>query len=99
MASKIEICLKCEKIDKRPILTDKGKAPMRIPVIYQDGHTISFQPHHPEYIINIVQDGEAVFTSVVPTDATQYDLPDYISGECVIQLLTGDYCFWAEIEL
>lgn len=99
MANKIEICLKCEKIDKRPILTDKGKTPVHIPVIYQDGHTISFQSHHPEYIINIVQDGEVVFTSVVPTDTTQYDLPDYISGKCVIQFLTENYCFWAEIEL
>ncbi|MBO5157465.1 MAG: hypothetical protein J6C05_10140 [Prevotella sp.] len=99
MASKIALCLKCEEIDKKPILPDRGKAPVRIPVIYQDGHTISFQPHHPEYIINIVHDGEVVFSSVVPTDATHYDLPDYISGECVIQFLTENYCFWAEIEL
>jgi len=99
MANKIEICLKCEKEDDVPIHKGKGKAPVRIPVIYQDGHTISFQPHHPEYIINIVQDGGVVFTSVVPADAAQYELPDYISGECIIQFLTGDYCFWAEIEL
>lgn len=99
MASKMEICLKCEGIDKKTILPNKGKAPICIPVIYQDEHILSFQPHHPEYIINIVQDGEVMFTSVIPADAAQFELPNYISGKCVIQFLTGDFCFWAEIEL
>lgn len=72
---------------------------MRMPEISLDGTTLSFQSHHPAYIINIVQDGEVVFSSIVPADAAQYELPDYISGECIIQFLTGDYCFWAEIEL
>lgn len=93
------LCLRCEKIDPKPIHTDKGKAPMRMPEISMDGTTLLFQPYHSEYIINIVQNGEVVFTSVVPADAAQYELPDYISGECVIQFLTGNYCFWAEIEL
>ena len=93
------LSLRCERMDKKSIHPDRGKAPMRMPEIGLDGTTLFFQPHHPEYIINIVQDGEVVFTSVVPADAAQYELPDYISGECIIQFLTGDYCFWAEIEL
>lgn len=93
------LCLRCERIDKKPIHPDRGKAPVRMPEISMDGTTLSFQPHHPEYIINIVQNGEVVLTSVVPADAAQFELPDYISGECVIQFLAGDYCFWAEIEL
>lgn len=86
-------------VDETPAYHGKGKAPVRIPVIYQDNHAFSFQSCHPEYIINIVQDGEVVFTSVVPADAAQFELPDYISGECIIQFMTGNYCFWAEIEL
>jgi len=70
-----------------------------MPVIWQGGHTFSLQPHHPEYIINIIQAGELVFSSVIPADASQYELPDYVSGECVIQTVKGNYCFWAEIEL
>lgn len=91
--------LSAREIDDTPAYHGKGKAPVRLPVIYQDNHTFSFQSHHPEYIINIVQDGEVVFTSVVPADAAQFELPDYISGKCVIQFLAGNYCFWAEIEL
>lgn len=37
---------------------------MRMPEISLDGTTLSFQPYHSEYIINIVQDGEVMFTSV-----------------------------------
>lgn len=93
------LSLRCERMDKKPIRTNMGKAPVRMPQISLDGTTLFFQPHHPEYIINIVQNGGVVFTSVVPADVTQYELPNYISGECIIQFLTGDYCFWAEIEL
>lgn len=99
MADKNEICLKCEREDNHPIYIGKSKAPICIPIIYKDGYIISFQSSHPEYIVNVVQDGEVVFSSVVPADATQYELPDYISGECVIQFLIGNYCYWAEIEL
>ena len=95
----IFLSLRCERMDKKPILPDKSKAPVRMPEICLDGTTLSFQPYHPEYIINIVQDGEVVFASVVPADATQFELPDYISGECIIQFMIGDYCFWGETEL
>lgn len=99
MANKTAICLNCERVDQHPIQKEKGKAPVRIPVISIDGTTLFFQSSHPEYIINIVQEGEVVFTSAVPADTTQYELPDYINGECVIEFMTGSYCFWGEIEL
>lgn len=101
-ASSYEGCpldLSVNIIDDTPIAHDKGKSPIRMPAIWQDGHTISFQSYHPEYIINIVQDGEMIFSSVIPADVALYDLPGYVSGECVIQFIRGNYCFWAEIEL
>lgn len=99
MADKIDFSLKCEREDEHAIDGGKKKFPIRMPVIYQDDHTLSFHFHHPEYIINIIQDGEVIFSSVISTDVAQYELPDYISGECIIQLIKNDYCFWAEIEL
>lgn len=98
-AEKNRLSLHCEKIDITPALPKGSKAPVRMPEISIDGTTLFFQSSHPEYIINIVQEGEVVFTSVVPADTTQYELPDYISGECVIEFMTGSYCFWGEIEL
>jgi len=91
--------LSFEIIDTSQMSHGVGKAPIRMPEIYQDGHTLSFNFNHTEYIINIVQDGEVVLSSVVPADAAQYELPGYVSGECVIQFIWGNYCFWAEIEL
>lgn len=43
---------RAQKVDKTPNIPDKGKAPRRMPVIYQDGYTLSLSSYHPEYIIN-----------------------------------------------
>ena len=80
-------------IDQIPNFPGKGKAPMRIPIIYIDGYTLSLPSSHPEYIINIVQDDEIVFTSVIPEGVTEYELPNYLCGECEIQFVCGNFCF------
>lgn len=97
-AEKMELCLKIERKDKSYVKDSNHKAPIRMPVIYQNDHILSFRFQHLEYILNIVQDDEVVFSAVVPADVTQYELPYYISGECTIQFIIGDYCFWTEIE-
>ncbi len=77
----------------------KRKHPPRIPVICQDNHILGFQLGHPEYIINIVQNEEVLFSSIIPVDITQYELPEYICGVCIIQIVKDNYCFWTEIVL
>ena len=96
---KIEIELGVEIIDDTPTHPAPGKAPIRKPSIYQECHTLAFSTAHPEYIINIVQDGEVVYSSVIPAGVTEYELPAYVNGECVIQLITGRFCFWGYILL
>ena len=59
----------------------------------------SFSASHPEYIINIVQDGEVVYSSLVSEGVTQHVLPSYLNGEYTIQLITGNFCFYGIIEL
>lgn len=51
-AERSTFMLREQKIDKTPSMPDRGKAPMRMPVIYQDGYTLSLSSFHPEYIIN-----------------------------------------------
>lgn len=97
MDDALDLCVSI--IDHTPSGPGKGKLPVHIPVIHQNGHTLCFQYAHPDYIINIMQDGEEVFSSVVTSDIVQYELPGYISGECIIHFVQGNHCFWAEIEL
>lgn len=98
-AEAMELCFRCEKIDFKPTIKDLPKAPPRIPKVNFDGCTLCFDPSHPECIINIVQDGEVVFTDIISSDVIQYNLPQYVKGNSVLQLIRGNYCFWAEIEL
>lgn len=98
-AEAMDIFFRCEKIDTKPTRNDFPKVPPCIPKVNIEGCTLCFETNHPEYIINIVQDDVVVFTALVHADATQYELPQYITGDCVLQLIRGNYCFWAEIEL
>lgn len=89
----VEIC------DDTPIMPGKEKAPLRMPRIYQDGYKLTLSSSHPEYIINIVQDDELVYSSVIPAGVTEFELPSYLSGECIIQFIKGRFCFWGNITL
>ena len=86
-------------IDEEPGITGPSKTIVRIPCIYQDGYKLSFSSFHPEYIINIVQDDEVVYSSVIPAGVTEFDLPSYLGGDCIIQFVKGRFCFWGEISL
>ena len=93
------IALDAEIVDDTPIYIGKGKAPMRMPRIYQDGYTLTLSSFHPEYIINIVQDGETVYTSIIPAGVTEFELPACISGECTVRFVSGRFCFTGYIVL
>jgi hypothetical protein len=92
-AKREQIVLGTSIIDQNPNIPGKGKAPLRVPVVYIDGYLLCLPPSHPEYIINIVQDDEIVFTSVIPEGVTEYELPNYLCGECEIQFVCGNFCF------
>lgn len=98
-AENILIDIAVEIFDDKPNAIGKGKAPLRIPRIYQDGYKLTFSSFHPEYIINIVQDDEVVYSSVIPAGVTEFELPSYLSGECTIQFIKGRFCFWGNISL
>ncbi len=98
-AEQEQIPLTAGGVDNTPSYPGKGKVPMRIPAIYIDGYTLNLSLSHPEYIINIVQDNEIVFSSVIPEGVTTFDLPEYIEGESMIQFITDRFCFTGYIEL
>ena len=86
-------------IDDLPAAPTVPKAPMRVPSVFRDGYLLTLSASHPEYIINIVQDDEMVFTSVIPAGVTEFELPAYIEGECQIQFVCGRFSFIGFINL
>lgn len=99
IAEKNRINLGSQKIDNKPTGEGHSKAPMRMPIIYHDGYTLSLSASHPEYIINILQDDEIIYTSIIPEGITEYELPSFLCGECEIQFVSGSFCFTGLIVL
>lgn len=99
LARRIPIGLEPSKFDDTPISSGHSKAPRRMPVIYLDGYTLSLSSFHPEYIINIVQDDEVVYSSLIPKGVTEHDLPGYLEGEYLIQFVSESNCFTGYIIL
>lgn len=94
------ISLDTEIVDDGPGMSEHGnKAPMRMPRIYQNGYTLTLSSFHPEYLINIIQDGEVVYTSIIPAGVTVFELPACISGECTVQFISGGFCLTGNIVL
>lgn len=98
-AEKQLVELEINIIDDHPVCPGKGKAPLRVPAIYQEGYTLYLPSFHPEYLINIVQGEEIVFTSIIPEDVAEYEMPAYLEGECHILFIYGSFCFTGYISL
>ena len=95
----IDLNVDVEYVDETPVYPGHNKAPIRMPRIYQDGYKFTLSSYHPEYIINILHDDELVYSSVILAGITEFELPSYLSGECIIQFVKGRFCFWGYISL
>lgn len=98
-AKSLPIRIYVQDVDGKPSAPDRQKAPMRMPIIYLEGYTLSLSSFHPEYIINIVQDDVVVYSSLIPEGVTEYDLPSYLEGEYLIQFVSESNCFTGYIIL
>ena len=99
-AEPVPITLIMEIIDDTPDYPTEKKIPMRHSHhVFVEDHTLSFPKFHSDYVINIVQDSEIVYTAIIPSDVPTFELPSTINGECTIQLLRGRFCFWGSISL
>ena len=92
-----QINLDLSIIDDSPTGHHHGKAPMRMPYIHQDGYMLALSNVHPEYIINIVQGEDVVFSTIIPEGVVTYELPAYLTGDYTIQFVSGNFCFYGFI--
>lgn len=78
--------------------TDIPRAPMRVPSLYIEGHTLSFDEFYLGYTLQLVQDDQVVYTYQILT-MDDLELPDTLSGEYEIQLAGPVYTFVGIVEL
>ena len=75
-------------------------APVRIPTIMINDHTLQFQTSLDGCEISLLDaDREPVYISMIPNGATSILLPNYLSGDYIIQITRGRLCFWGYIYL
>ena len=84
-----------------PAVPGHGKAPVEVPSLWQDGHELTFQSMHPDYAIDIVQNGIVAYSVDVDESTTAIVLPSWLSGDCEILLYPedNDYYFYGVISL
>ena len=75
-------------------------APVRIPTVILNNHTLQFQTSLEGCEVSLLDaDGEPVYISMIPNETTCLTLPNYLSGEYIIQIVRGKYCFWEYVNI
>lgn len=92
-------------IPLRPIKTTpnnsgRPRTPVCVPTIYLDGHTLFFETSCDGCTLQLFdEDGNVVYSLVIPTGTTSLTLPATLTGNYEIQIIRGDFTFVGEIEL
>ena len=86
--------------DYTPISHGHPKTPITTPKVYIDDYTLLFEANHPEYVLNIKDEGDnVVYTTTVYSTQTQVVLPSILSGDYKIELVMGYRLFKGWINL
>ena len=76
------------------------KAPVQVPSVSLDDHTLYFFTPCDGCTLNLVDENDVVvYTLVIPAGTTSLVLPATLSGNFELQIIRGSYCFWGEITL
>ena len=73
------------------------KSLVLIPEVTLDGHTLHFITPCTGLTLQLVQDDEVCYEAVITSD--YLEIPSSITGVYELQILRGDYVFFADIDL
>ena len=94
------ILLQITDIDPTADLGGPHKAPVQVPSVSLDDHTLYFFTPCDGCTLNLVDENDVVvYTIVIPAGTTSLLLPATLSGNFELQIIRGNYCFWGEITL
>lgn len=97
----------CSSVPLQVGITDptQGHKPLErgsvvVPSINLEGYTLYFETPCDGYELCLLdENANVVYTTTIPTNATNLVLPSYLSGEYEIQIIQGPLYFWGFIEL
>ena len=78
----------------------KSPSPMEPPAVYLEDCTLSFDAFEEDWAIQLLdKNNVVVFSSVIPSGTTMFQLPTTLEGEYQIQLIQGNILYWGIIIL
>ena len=76
------------------------RGPVVPPSVSIDGHTLYLYSGCAGATLQVVNDlDEVVYTTEIPDEIEEIELPDTLVGEYELQILRGNFCFYATIDL
>lgn len=95
-----DIFFQVKKYDPTENAKPIKKEPAEIPSVSLSNHTLYFASCCDGCILSITNDkGTGVFRETIPNGTTLLSLPADLSGECIIEIIQGQFCFWGYIAL
>lgn len=73
------------------------KSPVEIPIVDLDDHTLYFTTSCVGDTLQLVQNGEVVYSTTITSD--EVNLPASLEGDFEIQIIRGNWLFYGDIEL
>ena len=75
------------------------RSPVLLPTAYIDDYTLSFENLWGSYVLQLVQDGETVYTTVIPAGTVSVVLPSTLTGDYEFRLVADSYYYYGNISL
>lgn len=76
-----------------------GRSPVHIPSLSLEEYNLLFHTSCDGCTLRILnEDGDIEYSILIPENTTSMTLPSYLHGECKIQLIRGQFCFYGYVE-
>lgn len=81
-------------------LNPKPKSPVVEPNVYIEGNVLTFETSCDGCVLQLVdEEDDVVYTIVIPAGTTTLVLPATLEGTFELQIIDGEWLFYADIEL
>ena len=76
------------------------KSPVLAPTVYIDGNVLTFETPCDGCVLQLVDENDdVVYTTIIPAGTTTLTLPSDLEGTFELQIIDGEWMFYADIEL
>ena len=102
LADPVTVDFKVGIYDLYPLCPGHGKMPLRIPTIILDDSQVYFHDTHPDYTLTLLnEDGDVVYSTVVPAGTSTVTLPATLTGDYELRLYPdgSNFYFYGDITL